>query len=140
MTIVDSIMTRRVWTVPAEATVRDAAREMKARKIGGLIVVKGGKAVGMLTERDLAHRVLAESRDPDATRVGDVMSSPLATVAPDEQVDAVAGRMRALGIKRLAVVLEGELRGIVTVTDIAHARPELSREFMDSWVRARRDE
>lgn len=137
MTLVDTIMTRRVWTVAAEATVREAAREMKARKIGGLVVVKGGKAVGMLTERDLAHRVIAESRDPDRTHVADVMSSPLATVAPDEQVDAAAARMRQLGVKRLAVVMDGELRGVVTVTDVAHARPELSKAFLESWVKPR---
>lgn len=135
--LVDSIMRRTVVTIHPGATAREAARLMQEKRIGGIVVAEGGRPIGMLTERDLAWRVLAAARDPDRTQVREIMSHPLASIEPAAQVDAAAEAMKRLGVKRLVVVLDGQLRGIVTVTDIAYARPELSRQFVDTWVKPR---
>jgi CBS domain-containing protein len=135
--LVDSIMTRAVVSIRADATVREAARLMAAKGIGSLVITSGGEAVGLLTERDLTTRVLAAARDPDATLVSAVMSRPLATVAPSAQIEEAVEKMRELRVKRLVVVLDGDLRGIVTVTDVAHAMPGLSKSLVESWVKAR---
>jgi len=154
--IVDSLMRRRVVTVPREADVRAAAQRMRDEGGGCVVVTAAGAPVGMLTERDVAFgvvahndadkpwpgghggvRVVAEGRDPAATRVADVMSSPLATIEPAATVEAAAERMRALRVKRLVVVLGHEVRGIITVTDIAYAEPMLNRSLIEGWVKSR---
>lgn len=133
--IVDSIMTRSVVTVLAEASARDAARLMASRGIGGLVVLQGGEPVGILTERDLTQRVLAAGANPDTTRVRDIMSKPLATVEPAASVQSAAETMKRLKVKRLVVVLGSELRGIVTVTDVANAFPDVAKQYFDAWVK-----
>ncbi|HLE96504.1 MAG TPA: CBS domain-containing protein [Candidatus Thermoplasmatota archaeon] len=135
--IVDSIMSRNVRAIGPDATVREAATEMRTRRIGCLIVAKGDEPVGIVTERDLVQRVLAEARDPERTRVAEIMSTPLATIEPSAHVDEAAAMMQRIGVKRLVVVLGDELRGIVTATDVAYARPEVSRELLETWVKPR---
>lgn len=135
--LVDSVMRRSVVTLPAAATARDAARHMAERRIGCVVVTEAGRPVGILTERDLAWRVLAAGLDPDRTVARAIMSSPLATIEPAASLDAAAARMRELNVKRLVVVLGTEVRGIITTTDIAYARPEVSKAFLDTWVKAR---
>lgn len=135
--IVDSVMTRTVLTVDSRATVRDAARLMREKRVGGLVVVSSGGAVGILTERDLVHRVLVEGRDPDATPVGDVMSSPIATIEPSADLDEAAEKMERLHVKRLVVTLGDDVRGILTVTDLAYAQPDVHRRLVDTWIRRR---
>lgn len=135
--IVDSLMQRTVLTIDGGATVRDAAIAMKARGVGSIVVTLGGAPTGILTERDLAFRILADRRDPDATRVDAVMSRPLATIAPSASVEEAATMMKRLRIKRLVVVQDGVVRGMVSATDIAYAEPEATRALMEGWVKQR---
>lgn len=121
--------------VPADATVRDAARGMWDRQVGSVLVEQDGELVGIVTERDLA-RVLAEALDPDEVTVEAVMSSPVVSIEPAAAIEDAIERMIEHEVKRLAVVLEGELRGVVSVTDIAHAEPELARR-VTSYMRTR---
>lgn len=135
--IVDSLAHRNVATIDREASVREAARLMVGRDVGSVVVTNAGAAEGIVTERDLARRVLAAGLDPDATRVREVMSAPLATIAPSATVEEAAQMMRALRIKRLVVVLGEEVRGIVTATDIAYAAPSLNASLVEGWVKQR---
>lgn len=135
--IVDSLARRTVVTIPASATVHEAAREMRRAGVGSLVALEGGAPAGILTERDLAFRVLAEGRDPQATRVADVMSRPLATIEPSASIEDAARKMKDLKIKRLVVVLDGQVRGILTTTDIAYAEPQLTRDLVEGWVKQR---
>jgi CBS domain-containing protein len=130
-------MKRDVLTIDADSTVRQAAIAMKARRVGGVIVTSTGTPVGMLTERDLAFRIIAEGRDPDVTRVREVMSSPLASIEPAASVEDAAALMKRLRIKRLVVVMDGHVRGILTATDIAYAAPDATRSLMEGWVKQR---
>jgi CBS domain-containing protein len=136
--IVDSLMHRGVVTIAQHRSVREAAQLMRDRRVGCLVALSpGGDPAGIVTERDLAFRVLAEGRDPDATQVSAVMSRPLATIEPSASVEEAAEKMRTLRVKRLVVVMDNQLRGILTVTDIAYAEPALNKSLIEGWVKSR---
>lgn len=137
LVIVDSIAHRDVSTIDRAASVRAAARVMVERNVGSVVVTREGAAEGILTEGDVARRVVAIGLDPDATPVHAVMSAPLATIEPSASVETAAEKMRALRLKRLVVVLDQQVRGIVTATDIAYAAPSLSASLVEGWVKAR---
>jgi len=135
--LVDSLMHRPVVTVEADATVRAAALHMQQQRVGCLVVMRGGHAVGVVTERDVVFRVVAAGRSPDETRIGEVASAPIVSVTPETSVDEAAETMKKLRIKRLVVMRDGAPRGVISVTDIAYASPEASRAMMDAWVKQR---
>ncbi len=114
---VGELMTKDVVTVAPGDEVRAAVRAMIDRDVGSVVVADAGTAVGMFTERDLTRRILD---DPDLLdrSVGEVMSSPVVTAAPDEEIVFVFERMNGKGIRRLPVVDAGRLVGIVTERDL----------------------
>jgi len=93
------------------------------------------RCIGIVTERDLIERTICEKRDPMTTTVGDVMSSDIKTIHPLETVEKALDVMVKNNIKKLPVCLNDDIIGIITVTDISKARPDLSKRFMDTWVR-----
>jgi CBS domain-containing protein len=119
---VTEIMTESpIDTIERGLTTSLAASVMKDRARGCLVVVDSGKPIGIITERDMVRRLIAEDRSPSATRVGDIMSEPLISVGPEATVAAVANVMYRNGIRRLPVIEEGRLLGIVTATDLSRA-------------------
>jgi CBS domain-containing protein len=118
---VSDIMTKNPATVTPGTTVRDAAQLMQREDTGILPVVEsdgGKKLVGVVTDRDIAIRVVAEGRGGD-TRVSEVMSSRLATLRPDSDVDEVMDTMANEQVRRVPIVDErGTLVGIVAQADI----------------------
>lgn len=110
---------KEVATVGASDTVVGAARRMQEKHVGAVVVTDSSRPVGMLTDRDIACRVIAEGRDPAKTRVEAVMSRDLATVRRDGTIDEVAFSMRKLGVRRLPIVdAEGKLAGLVAFDDL----------------------
>jgi CBS domain-containing protein len=92
---------------------------MKAQNIGGLLVSDGQRTVGIFTERDVLKRVVAERRDPAATRVQDVMSPEVACCSPDTPVEDARAIMKERRIRHLPVLDEhGELIGLVSIGDL----------------------
>jgi CBS domain-containing protein len=124
---VEDVMVKEVITVDEKSTVKEAADTMNKFEIGCLIVTKNGKAVGILTERDLLKRIVGEARDPVKTRVADIMSKPLIVVEPDMEMEEAAKLMFKLKIKKLPVVQDGQLLGLVTLTDLARFQPQMIR-------------
>ncbi|MFQ5999647.1 MAG: cyclic nucleotide-binding/CBS domain-containing protein [Candidatus Bathyarchaeia archaeon] len=125
---IENVMVGDVITIEAEATVREAVELMNRNEIGCLIVVDGeGKPVGIVTERDLLKRVLAKRKDPVRTKVKDVMSRPLITGTPHMDLEAAARLMFEKKIKKLPVVENGRLVGLVTLTDMVRFQPEIIR-------------
>jgi CBS domain-containing protein len=122
---VKEAMTEKVLTTAATATVAQAARVMAERGVGSIVIVKGKKPVGILTERDLLMKVVAEDTKPSTIRVGKVMSSPVLTVKPDVEITDAARTMVKNKIRRLPVVEKGKLIGIITASDITAISPEL---------------
>jgi CBS domain-containing protein len=122
---VEDVMVRDVITIDENSTVREAADVMNKFEIGCLIAVKKGKAVGIITERDLLKRVVAEARDVNKTKVKAVMSSPLVVVEPSMDLEEAVKLMFQMKIKKLPVVEEKRLVGLVSLTDIARFQPQM---------------
>jgi CBS domain-containing protein len=116
---VQDVMTRNPRSVTPDSTARDAAQLMKQEGVGIVPVVEGARLVGVVTDRDIAIRIVGEGRNADA-KVRDVMSSKqLATCRPDEDVDVVMETMAKEQVRRIPIVDErGSLVGIVAQADI----------------------
>jgi CBS domain-containing protein len=113
-----AICRRDVVTTEPEATVQRAAHLMREAHVGALIVVRGRKPIGIVTDRDLAMEVLALARSPDTT-VGEVMTPYPTTVPSTSGLAHAAALMREHGVRRLPVVdEEGSIFGIVTLDDV----------------------
>jgi len=110
----------------SDAMISDAAEMMQREAIGAVLVLEEDRLYGILTDRDIVIRVVAEGQDPSATRVGDVCSRELTTVAPDGSVGQAVRLMRAKAIRRLPVVDGDEVVGILTLGDIAIQRDSLT--------------
>jgi CBS domain-containing protein len=116
---IQDVMTRDPRSVTPQTSVREAAQIMKDEDVGIVPVVEGARLVGVITDRDLALRIVAEGRDVSST-VSDVMSSgKIATCRPDEDLDRVMETMAKEQVRRIPIVDErGSLVGIVAQADV----------------------
>ena len=114
-------MTGDPRSIGATASVVEAARLMREAHIGSLPITDGDKLVGMITDRDITTRVVAEAADPNATSVGDVYSQDLISVEPDDDLKEAVQLMARHQLRRLPVVENDRLVGIVAQADIALA-------------------
>jgi CBS domain-containing protein len=113
------ICTKPVVTASAQMTVEQAARAMRSRNVGALVVVNAGRPVGMLTDRDVAVEVVAKGMDPDMVRVGDVMHKKPVTIREDLGIFDAAKVFARTGVRRLPVVTKaGVLVGVIAVDDL----------------------
>ncbi len=112
-------MTENPRSIGASASVVEAARLMRDDHIGSLPITDDENLVGMITDRDITTRVVAEAADPQATPVEDVYSRDLISVEPDEDLDEALRLMARHQVRRLPVVENGRLVGIVAQADIA---------------------
>jgi CBS domain-containing protein len=122
---VEDVMVEDVVTVEADANVKRAVELMNKYEIGCLIVTKRGNPVGIVTERDMLTRVLAESLSPEKTKIADVMSRPLIVADPHMDIEQAARLMFKMKVKKLPVVSNGKLVGLVTLTDLARFQPQV---------------
>jgi CBS domain-containing protein len=116
------IMTQKPVTVQATDTVVAAARSMRDGNIGDVVVVDNDQIQGILTDRDIVVRALAEGRDPARTTVGEICSRELTTLSPNDAIGDAEKTMRARAIRRLPVVEGGRPVGIVSLGDLAVER------------------
>ena len=121
----EDVMVKEVITIDEKSTVKEAAEVMNKFEIGCLIAVRDGKAMGIITERDLLKRVVAESRDATKTKVKDIMSSPLVVVEPSMELEDAVKLMFQMKIKKLPVVDGKRLVGLISLTDIARFQPQV---------------
>lgn len=120
------VMSKPVFTVGEKETAVKVAKLMEKTGVSGVVVVnEAGKPLGIITERDLATRVIAKDLQPSKVIVSSVMSRPLATIDGDASIREVAKKMSRLEIRRLAVVSKGELQGIITGKDILRIMPAM---------------
>jgi CBS domain-containing protein len=114
------VMTSNPSTVERNATIVEAARIMKQADAGVVPVTENGRLAGMVTDRDIAIRVVAEGRDPESTKVGEVASTDLVTIDPQQDLAEALRLMARHKVRRLPVVEEdGRLVGVVAQADIA---------------------
>ena len=123
---VDMAMSDAVETVTADTTATAAANQLRQKQVGSLVVVTDGEIRGIVAESDFVALV-GEEADP-TTPVSAFMSAPVETIDPGTSLAAAATTMREEGVKKLPVVADGELVGIVTTTDLAHYLPRYRTE------------
>ncbi|MGI8606780.1 MAG: CBS domain-containing protein [Gaiellaceae bacterium] len=116
---IKDVMTQNPTSCDPSTTVVEAAKVMASEDVGSIPVVKDGRLVGMVTDRDIVLRALAEGRDPTSTTVGEIASSGLETLSPDDDLDAALRKMASSQVRRLPVVEGDQLVGIVAQADVA---------------------
>lgn len=122
---IKDVMVKEVITVDVNSTIKEAADIMNKFEIGCLIATKDGKAVGILTERDLLKRIVSPAKSPRRMKVAAVMSKPIIVVEPEMDLEEAARLMFKMRIKKLPVVERGQLKGLVTLTDLARFQPQM---------------
>lgn len=124
---VREVMTKDPVTLSVDTSVVDAARRMKEVDIGDVIVLdESDQICGIVTDRDIVVRAIAEQNDPTTTNIGDICSRDVTTVSPDDSVGDVVRLMREKAIRRVPVVEGGKPVGVVSIGDLAVARDQES--------------
>ncbi|MCW8801762.1 MAG: CBS domain-containing protein [Candidatus Bathyarchaeota archaeon] len=118
MSKVKDIMTKKVITIEADKTVSEATVLMTENNVSNLIVIQDGTPTGIVTERDFVRKVLAKNKPPTA-KISEIMSTPLRVIDPDAPIKEATRKMIRKGIRRLPVISDNKLVGIITTTDIA---------------------
>jgi CBS domain-containing protein len=118
-TSIKEVMTRDVRACEPNATVADAAKVMAQEDVGPVPIVEDGRLVGIVTDRDIVVRVVAEGRDPNATTVKEIASTDLVTVSPGDDLDEALNLLAERQVRRLPVVDGDRLVGIVAQADVA---------------------
>jgi len=125
---VEDVMVEGVVTIDADATVMKAVKLMNENEIGCLIVMRRGRAVGIITERDLLKRVIGKSKNPNKTQVREIMTKPLIAGQPNMDLEEATRLMFKMKIKKLPVLeSNGRLLGLITLTDVARFQPQMIR-------------
>ncbi len=117
---VQDAMTADPVTIGRADTVVDAARLMESADVGSVPVVDGGTPVGIVTDRDIAIRVVAQGKDPKQTPVGDIATDQPYYVHPEQDLDEALELMAYRKIRRLPVVDDGQLVGMLAQADVVH--------------------
>jgi len=136
--LVCEIMNKKVVSIDSNKTILDAFKLYRDTKVGSLIVTENNQLVGIITERDLIEKTI--DKDLKNTLVKEIMSSNVITISPLENLETALKLMKKNRVKKLPVISSSKLKGIITVTDIAYARPELTKRFIDSWIKPRWDD
>jgi len=131
MVFVRDVMTKDVIVADPDWSVLDAARKMAAKRIGGLVVVRAGRPVGLVTERDILWKVTAKERNPKKVPVREIMTAPVVTIAPLSTLRAAARLMIGHNVRRLVVTRLDNVEGIVTARDVVGG-------FLETWARERK--
>ena len=113
------VMTPRPLTMSPDAPVTEAASAMRDADVGDVLVVRGKDLLGIVTDRDIAVRVVADGQDPKSTTVGEISSKDVTAVSPDDDLDRAVSLMRDKALRRLPVVDSGQPVGIVSIGDLA---------------------
>ena len=136
--IVKEAMKTNLAKVEPNMTVLDAAQLMKKRKIGNVLVVEKKQPIGILTESDILKKVVAEGKNAKDVLVKNVMSTPIIVIDPYVSLEEAMKTMGKCNVRRLPVIENNELIGIITQKDISMISPilhEISREWYDITVR-----
>lgn len=128
---VREIMTRGVVTAEKDTKASEAGEKMTKQKVGSLIVTERGEPVGVVTERDLVLKIISKDVKPSSLTLKDIMTQPLVTISPNESISDAARKMVRLDIRRLPVIENDKLVGIVTDTDMIAVSSELTDILSD---------
>lgn len=119
---IQDVMTPEPVTLDAKTPTVEAARVMRDRDIGNVIVLEGGTVSGIVTDRDIVIRAVAEGQDPSTITLGDIASRDVTTLSPSDSVEDAVRVMRDKAVRRLPVVEGDRPVGIVSIGDLAIER------------------
>jgi len=125
---VEELMVKNVHTVYPHTSVEEAVRTMNTHEIGCLVVVENERPIGIITERDLLKRVLEQDKSPKTLRVCEIMSQPVIYGNPQMELEDAARLMFRKKVKKLPIMQDDELVGLITLTDLArtaHVDPKM---------------
>lgn len=121
---------KHVKTISLGSSVKDAARKMNDHNIGSLIVLDGKKLVGIITERDILGKITALDKTPSKIPVSNIMTSKVIVTRPDDFIDDAVYLMIKNKIKKLPVIEDGEVVGMITSTDIVANSDEIGQYYV----------
>jgi CBS domain-containing protein len=133
--LVCEIMNKDLKSIDCNRSILEAFKMYRDKKVGSLIVIDHDRLVGIITERDLIEKTI--DKDIKTALVKDIMSSDVITISPLDTLETALKVMKKNKVKKLPVLSSSKLKGIITVTDIAYARPELTKRFIESWIKPR---
>lgn len=128
-----------VETILPSLTVLDAARRMNERHIGSLIVAEHGKLIGIITERDILRKIVADGRDPASTYVSDIMTRRVLTCSCASELDQIRGIMRDKHIRHVPIVDDGRLAGMISIGDLNAAEAQTLTDtihFLEDYIQS----
>ena len=129
--LVKEIMTKEVVTIDHNATVLDVCNKYSENRVGCLIVMNKDNPVGIVTERDIIEKIVRMGLSSKKTKVKEIMSSNLKMIHASAKVEEAAEVMKKNKIKKLPVLLNNKIAGIITVTDIANVLPDFSKRTIN---------
>jgi CBS domain-containing protein len=132
---VRDVMTKEPVVLDSDASVRDAAKAMSDRHIGTVVVMEKGTPCGIITDRDITVRAVATGGDPSRMKLGEICSKSFASVRPDQSVEDAINLMKSKDIKRVVVMSDHKLEGILSLGDL-NARGE-GKDVHEDLSRAR---
>ena len=135
--LVRDVMTSPVKAVGVGESVIEAVKKMNKYKISSVVVIGRKRLVGMITERDIMERIVEPFMDPRIVKAKDIMSKPVVTISPDVTIEEASTLMVKNRIKKLPVVKDGRLLGIVSATDLIRAVPKLT-DLREELLRIRK--
>ena len=130
--LVKEAMTRNVVHIDSNKTVFDASVLLIDKEIGCLLVMENNFCVGIVTKGDIIEGTICAHKDPEKTKVSEIMSSDVKTIDSFDRIEKAIEVMKKNKIQKLAVVTDNKIVGIITVTDITKAAPEMLNRLMAS--------
>ena len=122
---VRDIMSKRIVSCAPDLTAEAAAKEMKDKDVGSIIVLSGKNPLGIVTREDMTNKVVAYNKNPSKVKVKEIMSSPVITVGLDDKVEDVATRMTRYGFERMPVKDGNNIVGLISIRDVIRSSPGL---------------
>ncbi len=122
---VKEIMSKPAYTIDESKTAKDAALDMSENRRGFLVVTKSGKPVGVLSDSDIISKVVSKNILPQKIKIKEIMSSPVVTTQPNDDVTLAVKKMKNNNIHRLPVTDKGKIVGVISLTDIARSSPDM---------------
>ena len=110
----------QIWSVMPSTTVFDAIKTLAERNVGAVLVMDGDALVGIFTERDYTRKIILQGRSSMTTRVGEVVSSPVQTVTPEDTVESCMKLMTERRIRHLPVLNGGKVAGVISIGDLVN--------------------
>jgi predicted transcriptional regulator len=119
------VMSSPVVSADSSKSVFETAKLMKTQKIGTVVVTMKNRPVGIATEKDIVIRLVAEGKDPNKVKIGDIMTAPIMVASSDSDMNDIAKKMAEKRVRRVPIVENGKIVGIITERDILKSEPAL---------------